>query len=309
MNKVILLVGATATGKTGAAIKLAKKIGGEIISADSRQVYRHLDIGTNKPPKSLLKNPPHHLIDIVEPDGEFNAGDFVRSADSAIREIISRGHIPIITGGTGLYARALTDGLMDAPADAALRDELLELGRRHGNDFLYEKLSAMDPETARSIDRNNPARVTRALQVCLSTGRKFSELKKETKKYRYEFIKFGLRLPREEIYRQVNERVDDMIERGLVTETKKLVEKYSPDNPVMNSTIGYREIIGYLGGKYDLDTAVELIKRNTRRYAKRQATWFKKEKDILWVDADKNPVSEILNYIRKSGIIENCGTK
>jgi len=310
MNTVIVIVGATATGKTETAIELAKKTaGGEIISADSRQVYKFLNIGTNKPSKSQLKKAAHHLIDIIEATEDFSAGSFIKLANKKIQEIIDGNRIPIVTGGTGFYAKSLAEGLIDVPGDAAIREKLLVYSRKYGTGRLFKKLLKLDPETAKSIDKNNTARLIRALEICLSTGKKFSDLKKHTEKSRYNFMTFGLLLPREEIYRRINERVDSMIKKGLVAETKKLVKKYSSKNIILNTTIGYKEIIGYFEGKYPLKRAVELIKQNTRHYAKRQLTWFKKDKNILWVDADKTPAEKILNCAEKSCIIATRGKK
>jgi len=300
MNAAIVIVGATATGKTEIAIKLAKKINGEIISADSRQVYKFLNIGTSKPSKKHLKEAPHHLINILEPTEIFSAGSFKKLADKKIPEITGRGHIPIITGGTGLYTKSLTEGLIEASGNTAIRKKLTGYGKNYGPGYLYKKLLKIDPATAKSIDRKNTVRLIRALEICLSTGRKFSDLKKDTPKSDNNFITFGLALPREEIYKRINERVDSMMKKGLVAETKKLVKKYSSKNAVLNATIGYKEIIGCLNGQYPLERAVELIKQNTRHYAKRQLTWFKKDKNIIWIDADKNPAAKILFFIQKN---------
>lgn len=308
MKNVIIIVGPTATGKTAVAIKLARKINGEIISADSRQIYKHLDIGTNKPTEKQLSAVKHYLINIVKPDQDFSAGNFVKLANKKIKEIFNRKKIPIVVGGTGLYIKALTDGLIEVPADLTVRKRLNGYYEKFGLEYLYTKLSAIDSETAKTIDRNNPRRVIRALEICYSTGKKFSELKKETRSNRhlsadYDFLIFGLKTPRINLHKCVNKRVNQMLYNGLITETKKLVKKYSSDNTVLRTTIGYREIIDYLNKKYPKQQAIKLIKQHTYQYAKRQMTWFNKDKRILWVAAKNNPLKNILNYLKKSDII------
>lgn len=306
MKNIIVITGPTATGKTEVAVKLAKKINGEIISADSRQVYKYLDIGTNKPSKKQLLAVKHHLIGIMEPTRIFSAGDFVKLANEKIKEIFARKKIPIIAGGTGLYIKALMDGLINIPHNKKIRRNLNNLYKKSGLNAVYKKLLKIDPETAKVIDRSNPRRVLRALEICLLSGRKFSELKKNTKKSGYNFLIFGLTAEKNQIYKKINIRVDEMIKLGLLKEVKKLASKYRrKKNNILKATIGYREIIDYINGKTTLPEAIELIKRNTRRYAKRQTTWFRKNKRILWITAANNPLKNILNSIKKSDIINH----
>ncbi|MDD5687576.1 MAG: tRNA (adenosine(37)-N6)-dimethylallyltransferase MiaA [Elusimicrobia bacterium] len=305
-NGIILIVGPTASGKTDIAIKLAKTINGEIISADSRQIYKHLNIGTSKPTKNQVQSIKYNLINIIKPNCSFNAGQFVKLANRKIKNILDRKKIPVIVGGTGLYAKALTDGLIEVPADKIVRKEISNFYRKTGLKALYKKLAKLDPVTAATIDKNNPIRVMRALEICLITGKKYSELRKETKKSDYKYIIFGLKLSREELYKRINERVDEMIKKGLIREVKNVIKKYSLKNDIINTTIGYKELLGYIKNICSKERAIEMIKQNTRHYAKRQMTWFNKDKRILWIDVKDNPVKKILNYINKSDIIQNC---
>ncbi|HAX62452.1 MAG TPA: tRNA (adenosine(37)-N6)-dimethylallyltransferase MiaA [Elusimicrobia bacterium] len=303
VKTVIVLLGPTAGGKTALAVKLAKKINGEIISADSRQIYKYLNIGTNKPTKKQLSEIPHHLINIVEPTGNFTAGDFVMQSNKKIKEIFKRKKIPIIVGGTGLYIKALIDGLIKIPSNKETRMFLTDYYKKMGLLHCNKLLEKLDPETAKTIDKQNPVRVMRAIEICLLTNKKFSELKKETKKSDYKYILFGLKTDRNELYGRINERVDKMVKSGLFNETKKLVKKYSSKNAILQNTIGYSEIVKSLNGKLSKKEAINLIKQNTRHYAKRQITWFKKDNRIIWLESKNNPLKKILNYLKKSDII------
>lgn len=303
MKTVIVILGPTASGKTDVAVKLAKKINGEIISADSRQIYKYMDIGTNKPDKLQLETVPHYLINIIEPTENFTAGDFVKLADKKIKEIFKRKKMPIIVGGTGLYIKALMDGLIVVPLSKETRIILTDYYKKMGLTHCNKMLKNLDPETAKTIDSQNPVRVMRAIEICLLTGKKFSELKKQTKKSEYNYVLFGLKADRNELYGRINDRVDKMVRTGLINEIKKLVKKYSKKNAVLRATIGYREILDYLNGKSSKENAVNLIKQNTRHYAKRQMTWFKKDSRIVWLESKNNPVRKILNYFKKSDII------
>lgn len=303
METVIVILGPTASGKTDVAVKLAKKINGEIISADSRQIYKYMDIGTNKPSKKQLKIVPHHLINIIEPTKNFTAGDFVKLAGKKIKEIFKRKKIPVIAGGTGLYIKALMDGLIEIPSNKEIRKFLTDYYKKMGMAHCNKLLENLDPETAKTIDSQNPVRVIRAIEICLLTGKKFSELKKETKKSDYKYIIFGIKIDRNELYGIINDRVDKMVKSGLFNETKKLVKKYSKESTALNATIGYREILDYMNGKSSRENSINLIKQNTRHYAKRQMTWFKKDGSILWLESKNNPLKNILNYLKKSDII------
>ena len=303
MKTVIVILGPTASGKSDVAVKLAKKLNGEIISADSRQIYKYMDIGTNKPSKKQLKTVLHHLINIIEPTENFNAGDFVKLADEKIKEIFKRKKIPIIVGGTGLYIKAIIDGLIEIPSNKEIRTVLMDYYKKMGLPHCNKLLEKLDPETAKTIDSRNPVRVLRAIEICLLTGKKFSELKKETKKSKYNFLIFGLKLPREKLYKCIVNRVNKMIKKGLIEETAKLIKKYASKNTILQNTIGYSEIVKFIDGKLSKKEAISLIKQNTRHYAKRQMTWFKKDSRILWLESKNNPLKNILNYLKKSDII------
>ncbi|MFH0948451.1 MAG: tRNA (adenosine(37)-N6)-dimethylallyltransferase MiaA [Elusimicrobiota bacterium] len=322
MKTVIVIVGPTATGKTEVAIRLAKKLNGEIISADSRQIYKYMDIGTNKPNgkwsrqcgtngkrQYVVNEIYHHLIDIINPDENFSAGNFVELANKKINEIFDRGKTPLIVGGTGLYIKALIDGLIKIPkSDERLRLRLNKFYKTRGIEYLYSMLEKLDSETAKTIDRQNPVRVLRALEICLLTGKKFSELKKQTKKSEYKYVLFGLKADRNKLYGRINDRVDKMVKTGLITEVKKLIKKYATSkNTILQNTIGYSEIIKFLNGKLSKKEAIDLIKQNTRHYAKRQMTWFSarggfasggnKDKQIIWIDSENNPSKKILTLL------------
>lgn len=278
-NKVIAIVGATASGKTAYAVELAQKIDGEIISADSRYVYKGLDIGTAKPGIDERKGIPHYMIDIVEPDFNYSAGLYAKQAKECIKEILSRGKTPIVAGGTGLYIRVLLENydLPNIEPDYNLRDELAKLSF----DELYDILYKLDKESAESVARNDKKKLIRYIEVVKLTGLPLSKArgKKDEDEFDIEWI--GLNFPREELYERINKRVDLMIEEGLIEETKNLLNKYGRI-PNIVDTIGYREIIAYLDGDISLERAKELLKQNTRNYAKRQLTWFRKNENIKW---------------------------
>ncbi len=278
-NKVIAIVGATASGKTAYAVELAQKIDGEIISADSRYVYKGLDIGTAKPGIDERKGIPHYMIDIVEPDFNYSAGLYAKQAKECIKDILSRGKTPIVAGGTGLYIRVLLENydLPNIEPDYKLRDELAKLSF----DELYDILYKLDKESAESVERNDKKKLIRYIEVVKLTGLPLSKArgKKDEDEFDIEWI--GLNFPREELYERINKRVDLMIEEGLIEETKNLLSKYGRI-PNIVDTIGYREIIAYLDGDISLERAKELLKQNTRNYAKRQLTWFRKNENIKW---------------------------
>ncbi|MBI4687963.1 MAG: tRNA (adenosine(37)-N6)-dimethylallyltransferase MiaA [Nitrospirae bacterium] len=298
MNKIIILLGPTCVGKTGASILFAKALNTEIVSADSMQIYRHMDIGTAKPSPPELKEVRHHLINILEPKESFSAGLFRDMATSIINELHSRGRIPVIAGGTGLYIRTLTQGLFDAPnADWHLREKLMEEERLFGKGHLHEKLKGIDPKSAEKINPNDVRRTVRALEVSLKKDKPISELQHlHTHPVPYEFIKIGLSRDRKELYRLIEQRVDGMMAKGLVQETEELLKK-NPQRTAMQS-LGYKEISLYLNGDITLEEAVRLLKKRTKMYAKRQFTWFKKEPDIKWADITGcNRASEVFDKI------------
>lgn len=278
-NKVIAIVGATASGKTAYAVELAQKIDGEIISADSRYVYKGLDIGTAKPSIDERKGIPHYMIDIVEPDFNYSAGLYAKQAKECIKDILSRGKTPIVAGGTGLYIRVLLENydLPNIEPDYKLRDELAKLSF----DELYDILYKLDKESAESVERNDKKKLIRYIEVVKLTGLPLAKArgKKDEDEFDIEWI--GLNFPREELYERINKRVDLMIDEGLIDETKNLLSKYGRI-PNIVDTIGYREIIAYLDGDISFERAKELLKQNTRNYAKRQLTWFRKNENIKW---------------------------
>ncbi len=275
------MFGPTSSGKTEASILLAKELGTEIISADSMQLYRLMDIGTGKPTPSQLKEVPHHLIDAIWPHEQWSAGQFLGAASSIMERLSAAGKIPLVVGGTGLYMKALTRGLMEAPeADETLRAELLNTKKD-----LYGLLKDTDPETARLLAPSDTRRILRALEVQIKTKRAISELKRDlTAPLPYDFIKVGLARDRAELYGLIEQRVDRMLSGGLVGEVRNVLGRSDPPSKTAMQAIGYKEMEGFLSGQYPYEEAVRLIKRNTRRYAKRQLTWFKKEEGTLWVD-------------------------
>ena len=274
LNRVIAVVGATASGKTSYSIELAKKVNGEIISADSRLVYKNFNIATAKPTIEERCDIPHYMIDIVEPYEDYSVGLYVEDAKKCIRDILSRGKCPIIVGGTGLYLNAL---LMNYDFPKVKPD--YELRKRFEADVdIYEKLLALDSEYASKVERNDRKKIIRALEVITLTGKKISQTKNESE-FDVEWI--GLNYPREELYDRINRRVDIMLESGLVEETKCLLEKYGRIDNLLY-TIGYQEVISYLDGELPLTEAIDMLKQNTRRYAKRQLTWFRRNENIKW---------------------------
>lgn len=277
-SKVIAVVGATASGKTAYAVELAKRIDGEIISADSRLVYKGLDIGTAKPDMDERFGVPHYLIDIVEPEVDYSVGLYVNEARNIIEDIISRGKTPVIAGGTGLYFRILLENY-DLPKinpDYELRETLSKLTFEE----LYEMLVNLDAEAAKLVEQNDKRRAIRFIEVVKLAGLPVSEAR-GLKEPEYDVEWIGLNYPREELYDRINRRVDLMIEQGLVNETKNLLAKHGRISNIIN-TIGYREILSYLDGELTLEEAKDKLKQNTRNYAKRQLTWFRKNPDIKW---------------------------
>ena len=277
-SKVIAVVGPTASGKTAYSIELAEKIGGEIISADSRLVYKGLDIGTAKPTIEERKGIPHYMIDIVEPEVEYSAGLYVKEARKCIDDILSRGKIPIIAGGTGLYFRILLEqyDLPEVPPNYQLREELKKLDSTE----LHSILRDLDSEAADKIYENDKKKLIRYIEIIKSTGKKISESRGISEpEFDVEWI--GCNFPRDILYERINKRVDMMIENGLIEETKQLLNKHGRINNLLY-TIGYQEIISYLDGEMTLDEASALLKQNSRRYAKRQLTWFRKNENIKW---------------------------
>ncbi len=283
---VLVVCGPTGSGKTSLTLSLAAQYPLEIISADSRQVYRQMNIGTAKATAHEREIVPHHMIDLIDPDQEFSVAEFVDRARPLIQEISARGRIPCIAGGTGLYIRAILGGLAQLPtADPELRQHL----HSRENDTpgsLYRELQVMDPVAATEIHPNNIIRIVRAIEVCTISGRKMSDLKGEHQfsEQPYRVLKLAPDYPRDILYERINLRTEQMIGAGLVDEVKGLVEKYSLDLKALQ-TLGYREVVSYLKGDISATQMVEDIQKFTRQYAKRQLTWFRKESDIIWVDS------------------------
>jgi len=303
LRKILVILGPTASGKTKVSLEIADILKGEIISADSRQIYRFMDIGTAKPSLEERKKVPHHLIDIVNPDDYFSAADYSTKAREAVKDVLSRGKEPIVVGGSGLYLRALFKGFFKGPGkDEKVRSKLKERAERFGVDSLYNDLEKKDPEAAKKIGPHNLVRIIRALEVYELTGKKISELQKkgEYPPEEYDFVKIGLELDREQLYQRIEQRVEQMIKAGLVDEVKSLKEKGYDLRFAPLKTFGYKEIFQYQNGEISLEQAKGKIKLETRHYAKRQITWFKKEEGICWLDAEKeNLTDEIARIFKK----------
>ncbi|MBA7606505.1 tRNA dimethylallyltransferase [subsurface metagenome] len=294
-----MIVGPTAVGKSEVAIELAKRIKGEIISCDSRQVYKYLNIGTAKPTKEERKKIPHHLIDIIEPDEEFNAFLYARRAHRAISRIHRKKKIPILVGGAGLYVRAVIDGIFPG---AGKNKEIRKRLEKFSSNQLYKKLRKIDPLAASRLHPHDKVRIVRALEVYELTGQPISTLQEISKgrKPNYDLTMIGLKRRREELYQRINQRVEKMIEEGLVKEVKGLLKKGFSKNLIALKGLDYKEIIGYLDGEYDLKEAIRLLKRNSRRFAKRQLTWFNQDKRIHWIEIRKeNSASKVTSQIAK----------
>jgi tRNA dimethylallyltransferase len=299
-QKIVIIVGPTASGKSDLALRLAERLDGEIVNADSMQLYRGLDIGTAKPSQELRHRVPHHLIDIADPDQEFSASDFRREAAKAIADIAGRGKRAFIVGGTGLYIRALLQGLVDSPSGAGeVRMELEEEARQHGNEALLGELAKVDPVTAERLHPNDLLRIVRALEVYRMTGNPISQQRSShgfSGDY-YWPLKLGLMVERGELYERIDRRVERMMCDGLVEEVRTLLGRgFSPQMKALRS-IGYRQICAYLSGEYSLSEGVRLMQRDTRRYAKRQMTWFGNDKEIKWVEYSDNFASIYNNVI------------
>ena len=309
---MIILTGPTAVGKTDLSIQLAKAIGGEIISADSMQVYRHMDIGSAKVTPEEMDGVPHHLIDVLEPEEEFNVVVFQKLAKEALTGIYERGYIPIIVGGTGFYIQALLYDIdfTENDGDTAIRRELEELAQTQGAGCLHQMLQEIDPESAAAIHQNNVKRVIRAIEFYRQTGKKISlhnEQERE-KQSPYQFLYYVLDTDRKTLYERIDRRVDRMMEHGLVDEVKHLADMGCTRDMVSMQGLGYKEILDYLSEEISLEEAVYILKRDTRHFAKRQITWFKRERDVRWLELEqfqndrKKVLEHILDEIEGEGI-------
>jgi tRNA dimethylallyltransferase len=283
---VLILSSPTASGKSQVALQVARQIPVEILSADSRQIYKYLSIGTAKPSKSDLERVPHHFIDMLDPNEVWNAGKFAHESRRIIEEIFNRNRSPFIVGGSGLYIKALIDGIIDIPEpDPDLRQRILRLYESEGLSKLVDELDLIDPDTAKRIDTKNPRRVMRALEIYYSTGMTRSEIEKKSDDpipYRVQW--FGLKWNRGKLYERIENRVYNMIAGGLIDETKSILEKGYSRNQNALQSVGYTETIDFIGGMISRQDMIDRIKQNTRRFAKRQMTWFRKENRIQWID-------------------------
>lgn len=309
---LIILTGPTAVGKTALSVKLARAIGGEIISADSMQVYRHMDIGTAKIKQEEMQGVKHYLIDELEPEEDFNVVRFQEYTHKYMDEIYAKGKIPILVGGTGFYIQAVLYGIdfKEAEDNSAFRDKLLALAAEKGAEYLHDRLKEVDPKAAESIHPNNVKRVIRALEYHNQTGEQISAHNEEQrqKESPYNFCYFVLNTDRKLLYERINQRVDAMMEEGLTEEVKKLLERGLRADMVSMQGLGYKEIIGCLKGEYSLEQAVYDIKQETRHFAKRQITWFKREKEVTWIlkedyKSDDEILEALLGSMKEKGIV------
>lgn len=294
---LLAIVGPTASGKSDVALHIAQKIGGEIISADSMQVYRYFDIGTAKPSKEEQLLVRHHLIDIVDPDESYNAAQFAADVSRIVPEIVARGHIPILAGGTGLYIRAAVTGFLfpSTGRDEQYRRALEQEAKMFGNEHLWEKLRIVDPVSAARIHINDQVRIVRALEVFQQSGLPVSQQAERGLQVseRYDCLMVCLNRDRIELYERINLRTERMLAAGWIAETEFLLAKGCDTRKGPLAALGYAEIINYLYGKSTMEETVELIKRNTRRFAKRQLTWFRREEDAVWLDLTSRSTAEV----------------
>lgn len=285
--KVIVICGPTASGKTGLSVKLAQRINGEIVSCDSMQIYQDMTIGTAKVTEEEMQGVPHHLIDFVSPDKRYSVAEFQKDAEKAICEIIQRGKIPIVVGGTGLYVDTLVYHIQypEIEIDLAYRKELENLIQEQGLQEAYQKAKEIDPQAIEKISSNDQKRIMRILEIYHQTGKTKTQLEIESRKEEppYEYLMYAIEMDREKLYDRINQRVDIMLEQGLIEEVQALIKKYQ-DFPTAMQGLGYKEVVSYLQGDMTKEEMIETLKQETRRYAKRQLTWFRKNKEIKWID-------------------------
>lgn len=298
MEKVIVICGPTASGKTALSIELAKKINGEIVSADSMQIYDEMDIGTAKPTIEEMQGIKHYLIGNISPTARYSVSDYKKDAEDAIKQIIEKGKTPIVVGGTGLYVNSLIYGIEypDVETDLEYRDLLEKEADENGLETLYEKAYKIDPVAMEKISKNDRKRIIRVLEIYKSTGKTKTQLEIESKKSgpKYDYRVFAINIEREKLYERINRRVDLMIEAGLIEEVKKLYNKYGEEMLTSMQAIGYKEVVEYLKENITKQEMIEKIKMETRRYAKRQITWFKKIDNIVWI----NGLDDIQNNMK-----------
>jgi tRNA dimethylallyltransferase len=309
---VLALVGPTASGKTAVGVELARALGAEIISADSRQIYQHLDIGTAKPAPELLALVPHHFVDTMTPDREFSAGEFGLQGRDVVGDLFSRGRVPLVVGGAGLYVRSLLDGFFEGPGSdpdtrAALQKRLAE----RGMEDLLDQLRRVDPVTAGTIDPSKPRRVIRALEVYLLSGIPLSRLQSERRpRIDFSHVTYGLQWERQALYQNIERRCDEMLRAGLLEEVDRLATMGYDDRLNALNTVGYAEVFAFRRGEIDRAEMVRRMKQNSRNYAKRQVTWFKRDHSIRWVDGARGAsdvAEEILRDLSVKGTQAACG--
>lgn len=301
-KKVIVIVGPTASGKTRLSIELAKRIDGEIISCDSMQIYKYMNIGTAKPTKDEMGNIPHHMIDVVFPDEQFSVAKYKKMAEEKIEEVLNRGKTPIVVGGTGLYVNSLIYNInfKQTVCDMEYRERLQQEAKEYGSKCLHEKLKDIDPDSYKRIHENDTKRIIRALEVYEFTKETITKqtLDSRDEKPKYQYIIFGLNMDRQKLYDRINKRVDIMIKNGLIDEVRK-IQKLGYENAFTSSkAIGYKEIFAWINGQCTLEEAIDKLKMESRRYAKRQITWFKRIENIHWLDMEKD-FAEVLNSVIK----------
>lgn len=306
MNQVIVIAGPTASGKTGLSVEVAKQLNTEIISADSMQIYRGMDVGTAKVTPAEQQGIQHHMIDVVSPMENYNVSRYVEEAKACVESVLQQGKIPVIAGGTGLYINSLVYGydLAPIPSDDAIRAELTALYEEKGGEYLLEELRKIDPKTAERLHPNNARRLIRALEVYRIAGTTISQQEERTKNAPkpYDVLFFVLDTQREHLYERINQRVDIMVKNGLVDEVKGLLSKNIPKTCTAMQAIGYKEIVEYLDGYLTLEEAVDKIKQESRRYAKRQLTWFRRNEEAVWLEASlpkEELVQTIMDNVRK----------
>lgn len=298
--KVVVIVGPTASGKTALSIELAKKINGEIISSDSMQIYKDMDIGTAKVTKEEMQGIKHYLVDFVSPDQRYTVSDFKKDSQDAIEEILAKGKVPIVVGGTGLYVNSLIYSIeyQNMNFDEEYRNELMKKAEsEEGLEELWKEANSIDPESMKKISKNDKKRIVRVLEIYKATGKTKTEqeILSRQNEVKYDFKVFGISMDREKLYERINKRVDIMIANGLEQEVKNLISKYS-EFPTAMQGLGYKEVVQYFNGILSREEMIEKIKQESRRYAKRQLTWFRRNKEIIWLDSTEK-MQENINTI------------
>ena len=299
-QKVIVICGPTASGKTALSIELAKKINGEIVSCDSMQIYKEMDIGTAKPTLEEMQGIKHYMIGIISPNERYSVADYKKDAKKAIREILNKGKVPIVVGGTGLYIDSLIYEIeyQNIEFDREYREYLEKEVKEKGLEELYNEAKEIDPQAIEKISKNDKKRILRILEIYHATGENKTEQERKSrqKEVEYDYKVYALNMDREKLYDRINKRVDKMIEEGLIQEVEKIYKKYN-DFPTAMQGLGYKEVVEYLEGKLTKEEMIEKIKQETRRYAKRQLTWFRKNKQTIWLDVGKNTIQNNIEII------------